>query len=88
MDTETLDLVGAVTAMVIHVSSIVTFSVRLAVGVGAGHWVGVPILLAGLPLGHLLGVSFLAGRAWGATAVVLFLVAGTLAFVQRAVTGV
>lgn len=147
MDTETLDFVGGITAMVIYVSSIVTFTARLAFVVGAGHWVGIPILLTALPLGYLLatapgvgrpflyyvqvglmllwivlllvldywlqvpwrdepwqlisfvtlyfagmggmiGVSFLAGRAWGIAAVVLFLVAGTLAFVQRAVTGV
>jgi hypothetical protein len=147
VDTETLDLVGAITAMVVYVSSIVTFATRLAFGVGPGHWVGIPILLTALPLafllvtapgadrpplyvlqvglmlawvvllfvldywldvpwrdepwqlisfvtlyfagmGGMIGVAFLAGRAWGIAAIVLFLVAGTLAFVQRAVTGI
>lgn len=147
MDTETLDLVGAITAMVIYASSIVTFAGRLAFGLGPGHWIGIPVLVAAIPLAYLLvsapgagrlplyylqvglmltwilglfvldywlgvpwreerwqlvcfitlyfaglggmiGVSFLAGRAWGIAAVILFAVAGTLAFVQRALTGV
>lgn len=147
MDTQALDLLGAVTAIVIYVSSIVTFTLRLVGDVGTGHWSGIPILVAAVPLasllirapaadrpplyylqvglmllwivllfvldywlevpwrderwqlipfvtlyfagmGGMIGVSYLAGRAWGITAAVLFLVAGTLAFVQRAVTGI
>lgn len=146
VDTEILDFVGAVTAIVIYTSSILTFVARMALGPGADAWVGVPILLATVPLGYLLatapaagrpflyylqvslmllwivllfvldywlelpwrdepwqlvsfvtlyfagmggmiGVASLAGRTWGIAAVVLFFVAGTLAFVQRAVTG-
>jgi hypothetical protein len=142
-----LNLVGAVTAHVIFVSSILTFAARMVFGLGPGHWIGVPILLMAFPLGYLLikapqvdrpplyfiqvglmlfwlvvlfladyvlridfrqtqwmvisyvtlyfagmggmiGVAALAGRKWMISAIVLFLVAGVLAFVQRAVTGV
>ena len=38
-------------------------------------------------IGGMLGVTALAGRRWMLSGVVLFLVAGVLAFVQRAVTG-
>jgi len=38
-------------------------------------------------MGGMLGVAALAGRRWMLSGVVLFLVAGMLAFVQRAVTG-
>ncbi len=54
MDTRTLDLVGAVTAIVIYVSSILTFGARMAFGVGVGHWIGYPILATAVPLGLLL----------------------------------
>jgi hypothetical protein len=37
--------------------------------------------------GGMLGVAASAGRGWMISAVILFLVAGVLAFVQRAVTG-
>ena len=37
--------------------------------------------------GGMLGVAAQAGRLWTISAVVLFLVAAVLAFVQRAVTG-
>ena len=143
---ERLDLLGAVVAHVIFVSSILTFSVRMIFGVGPGHWIGIPILLMAFPLGYLLvvageldrpplyylqigimlvwlialflidyvfrydfrqtqwmvisyvvvyfagiggmiGISALAGKAWTRSAVVLFFIAGILAFVQRAVTG-
>jgi len=144
---EWLDLLGAVTAHVIFLSSILTFATRMIFGVGPGHWIGIPILLMAFPLTYLLvvaprthrpalyyiqvgtmltwvvvlllvdyvfgydfrqtrwmviafvvlyfagmggmiGVSSLAGRRWMLSAVVLFFVAGILAFVQRAVTGV
>jgi hypothetical protein len=38
-------------------------------------------------LGGMLGIASLAGRRWMLSAIVLFLAAGVLAFVQRAVTG-
>jgi hypothetical protein len=38
-------------------------------------------------LGGMLGIASLAGRRWMLSAIVLFLVAGALAFVQRAATG-
>jgi hypothetical protein len=131
---------------VIYISSIVTFSARMLVGTGPGHWIGIPILLMAFPLAYLLikapsvgrpplyylqvglmllwiitlflidyvfhfdfrstnwmvityvvfyfaaiggmlGVTSLAGRKWMLSGVVLFLVAGVLSFVQRAVTG-
>ncbi|MEJ2012911.1 MAG: hypothetical protein P8X64_11910 [Anaerolineales bacterium] len=130
----------------IYISSIVTFSARMLVGTGPGHWIGIPILLMAFPLAYLLikapsvgrpplyylqvglmllwiitlflidyvfhfdfrstnwmvityvvfyfaaiggmlGVTSLAGRKWMLSGVVLFLVAGVLSFVQRAVTG-
>jgi len=141
-----LDLLGAIVAHVIFVSSIVTFLVRMIFGVGSGHWIGIPILLMAFPLAYLLvtarelhrpvlywiqigtmlawlivllfvdyvvgydfrqtqwmvigyvvlyfagmggmvGVASLAGKRWMVSAITLFFVAGILAFVQRAVTG-
>jgi hypothetical protein len=143
---EKLNLLGAITAHVIFVSSIITFAGRMVFGLGPGHWIGIPILLMAFPLGYLLikapqvnrpvlytiqvglmllwilvlflvdyvlridfrgtqwmvisyvtlyfagmggmiGVAALAGRGWMISSIVLFLVAGVLAFVQRAVTG-
>jgi hypothetical protein len=51
---ERLNLIGAITAMVIFVSSILTFSSRMIFGLRPGHWVGVPLLLMVFPLGYLL----------------------------------
>jgi hypothetical protein len=141
-----LDLLGAMVAHVIFVSSIVTFAARMLFGTRPGHWIGIPILLMAFPLAYLLirapefdrpvlyyiqvglmllwlvvlflidyvlrfdfretqwmvisyvvlyfagmggmiGVAALAGRGWTVSAVILFLIAGALAFVQRAVTG-
>jgi hypothetical protein len=141
------NLLGAIVAHVIYVSSIVTFLSRLFFGGQAGHWIGIPILLTAFPLAYLLvkapqldrpplyyvqvglmliwivvlflidyvlrlefrqmqwavisyvvlyfagmggmiGVAAEAGRGWTISAVVLFLVAGVLAFVQRAITGI
>ena len=143
---ERLNLLGAVVAHVIFISSIVTFAGRMLFDLGPGHWIGTPILLMALPLGYLLvvarklrrpplyyvqisimllwlialfmidyvfkydfrdtrwmvigyvtlyfagiggmiGISALAGKAWTRSAVILFFIAGILAFVQRAVTG-
>jgi hypothetical protein len=38
-------------------------------------------------LGGMIGISSLAGRGWTISAVILFFIAGILAFVQRSVTG-
>ncbi|MGD9092161.1 MAG: hypothetical protein PVF74_04910 [Anaerolineales bacterium] len=144
---ERLNLIGAVTAHVIFISSIITFSSRMIFKIGAGHWVGTPLLLMVIPLGYLLftapgvnrpflyyiqvglmllfiillffvdyvfkydfrqtqwmvisfvvfyfagmggmiGVASLAGRGWTISAIILFIVAAILAFVQRAITGI
>jgi hypothetical protein len=141
-----LNLLGAIVAVIIYVSSILTFVSRLFFGTRPGHWSGVVLLLMAFPLGYLLlkapqlgrprlyyiqiglmlawilveflldyvfkiqfrqtqwmvisyvvlyfagaggmlGVAASAGRGWMISAVILFLVAGVLAFVQRAVTG-
>jgi hypothetical protein len=142
-----MDLLGAIVAHIIYVSSIITFTSRLLFGVQPGHWIGMPILLMVFPLAYLLlkapklnraplyyiqvglmltwivvlflvdyvlrlefrqtqwavigyvvlyfagaggmiGVAAEAGRGWTVSAVILFLIAGILAFVQRAVTGI
>jgi hypothetical protein len=142
-----LDLLGAIVAHVIYVSSIVTFMSRLLFGVQPGHWIGTPLLLMAFPLAYLLlkapaldrpflyyiqaglmlvfivvlfltdyvfkipfrqtqwmvisyvvlyfagmggmiGVASEAGQGWMISAVILFLIAGGLAFVQRAITGI
>jgi hypothetical protein len=49
-----LDLLGAIVAHVIFVSSIITFSSRIIFKLQPGHWVGIPILLIIFPLGYLL----------------------------------
>jgi hypothetical protein len=144
---EKTNLLGAIVAHIIFISSIVTFVSRLAFNVGPGHWVGTPLLLMVFPLGYLLlkapelerpflyylqvglmlawivmlftvdyllkidfrqtqwavisfvvfyfagaggmiGVAAEAGRTWTISAVILFLIAAALAFVQRAVTGI
>lgn len=51
---DALDLVGAVVAHVILVSSIVTFSARMLFRVQPGHWIGTPLLLTAIPLAYLL----------------------------------
>jgi hypothetical protein len=141
-----LDLLGAIVAHVIFVSSIVTFLARIFLGTRPGHWIGIPILLMTFPLAYLLirapeygrpllyylqvglmiawlillfildyllhynfrdtqwmvisyvvlyfagaggmiGLASNAGRTWTISSVILFLISGVLAFVQRAVTG-
>ena len=49
-----LNLIGALTAHVIFISSIITFSSRMIFKIGPGHWVGIPLLLMVFPLGYLL----------------------------------
>jgi len=51
---ERLNLIGALTAHVIFISSIITFSSRMIFKIGPGHWVGIPLLLMVFPLGYLL----------------------------------
>lgn len=141
-----LDLLGAIVAHVIFVSSILTFLARMFLGTGPGHWIGIPILLMAFPLAYLLarapefgrpfiyylqvglmitwliilfildyllhynfrdtqwmvisyvvlyfagmggmiGLASNAGRNWTISSVILFLIAGVLAFIQRLVTG-
>ncbi len=48
------DLLGAIVALVVLVSSIITFSVRILFDAPPGHWIGVPILLMSFPLAFLL----------------------------------
>jgi hypothetical protein len=49
-----LDLLGALVAHVIFISSIITFLARMFVGTKPGHWIGIPILLMFFPLVYLL----------------------------------
>ena len=140
------ELIGAITAQVIYISSIITFLARIFFGTGPGYWIGIPVLLMAFPLvyllvhapgdnqsalyyiqvgamlswivllflvdyvfkiqfrqtswmvitfvvwyfagmGGMIGVAAKAGKGWMISAIVLFFIAGTLAFVQRAITG-
>lgn len=58
-----LDLLGAVVAVVVFVSSIVTFIARMAFDVPPGHWIGTPLLLTALPLAYLLATARAAKRS-------------------------
>jgi len=51
---EKLDLLGALVAHIIFISSIITFSSRMLFKTRPGHWLGIPILLMAFPLGYLL----------------------------------
>lgn len=51
---EKLDLLGAIVAHVIFISSILTFSTRMIFKLQPGHWIGIPILLMAFPLCYLL----------------------------------
>jgi len=51
---EKMDLLGAIVAHVIFISSILTFSSRMIFKLQPGHWIGIPILLMAFPLGYLL----------------------------------
>ena len=143
---EKTDLVGAITAHIIYISSIVTFLSRIFFGIQPGHWIGILILLMAFPLmyllikapglnqpvlyyvqvglmllwiiilflvdyvfkvdfrqtqwlvitfvvlyfagmGGMIGVASGAGRGWTISAVILFSIAGILAFFQRSITG-
>ena len=143
---EKLDLLGAIAAHIIFISSIVTFSARILLKTSPGNWIGIPLLLMVFPLGYLLytaprfdrpliyyiqvitmviflivlflvdyifkfdfrqtqwmvisfvmlyfagmggmiGISSHAGRGWTISAIVLFFIAGIMAFVKRAITG-
>lgn len=57
-----LDLVGALTAYVIYVSSIVTFGARLFFGVRPGSGIGIPFLAMAFPLAYLLSKAPASGR--------------------------
>jgi hypothetical protein len=46
------------------------------------------VVLAYAGMGGMIGVASLAGRGWTISAVILFLIAAVLGFVQRAVTGI
>ena len=144
---EKLNILGAIVAHVIYISSIITFSSRIIFKLQPGHWVGIPILLMTFPLiyllvmapkfdrpflyyiqigimliclivlflvdyvfkydfrqtqwmvisfvvlyfagmGGMIGIAAQAGRGWTISAVILFFIAGVLAFVQRAITGI
>jgi hypothetical protein len=49
-----MELLGAVTAHVILISSIVTFTARMVFDLRPGHWIGIPLLFMVFPLGYLL----------------------------------
>ena len=51
---ERLNLIGALTAHIILISSIITFSSRMIFKIDLGHWVGIPLLLMVFPLSYLL----------------------------------
>lgn len=51
---EKLDLLGAIVAHVVFISSIITFASRMIFKLGPGHWVGIPLLLMAFPLVYLL----------------------------------
>ncbi|MCK4800497.1 MAG: hypothetical protein KAS84_00790 [Anaerolineales bacterium] len=59
---EKLNLVGAITAQVIFISSIITFLSRMIFKISPGHWVGIPILLMAFPLIYLLVKAPESGR--------------------------
>jgi hypothetical protein len=51
---ERLDLLGAVVAVAVYVSSLLVFSARIMFNLPSGHWIGVPFLLTAFPLAYLL----------------------------------
>jgi len=54
---EKLDLMGAIVAHIVFISSIITFSARLIFKVPPGHWIGIPNLLMFFPFVYLLFVA-------------------------------
>ena len=57
-----IDLLGAMVAHVILVTSILVFSARLIFKVSPGHWIGIPNLLMAFPLLYLLLAASKDGR--------------------------
>ena len=51
---QNLNLLGAIVAHIIFISSILTFGARIFFKVHPGHWVGIPLLLMAFPLLYLL----------------------------------
>ena len=51
---EKLDLLGAIVAHIVFISSIITFLSHMIFSLKPGHWIGIPILLMAFPLGYLL----------------------------------
>jgi hypothetical protein len=51
---ERLDLLGAIVAHIIFISSMITFSARMVFNIPPGHWIGTPLLLMFFPLTYLL----------------------------------
>ena len=51
---EKMNLLGALVAHIIYISSVVTFLSRLLFRIQPGHWIGYPLLLMAFPLGYLL----------------------------------
>jgi hypothetical protein len=49
-----LNLLGAITAHVIYISSIIIFSARMIFKNGTSNWIGIPVLLMAFPLTYLL----------------------------------
>lgn len=64
MTVERLDLIGAVTAYVIFLSSILVFALRLAGQRQVGGLAGMPILIMVVPLVYLLIKGTSVGRSW------------------------
>lgn len=54
MTLKNLDLLGAIVAHIILISSIITFASRILFELLPGHWVGAPLLLMVFPLLFLL----------------------------------
>ena len=54
---EKLDLLGAITAQIIFISSIITFSARMLLKAQPGNLIGLPLLLMFFPLVYLLVVA-------------------------------
>jgi hypothetical protein len=46
------------------------------------------VVLAYAGMGGMIGIAALAGKGWTVSAIILFLIAAVLGFVQRAVTGI
>jgi hypothetical protein len=51
------NILGAIVAHIIYVSSILTFVTRIIYGVGPGYWIGIPLLLTVFPLVYLIIIA-------------------------------